>query len=149
MKKFAVGVLLSAGLVLAGCGSGNNNSGNVNGNWTAALTDSNNNPVFAFSTSLVATGSNGSLTISNLTFSTNDPSCSITEATETGSFMLSGNFNGNVTGKFLFNITSGNGNNADLSLTGTANGGAISGTWALVGGTVSCTGSGNFTMTKI
>ena len=100
MKKFAVGVLLSAGLVLAGCGSGNNNSGNVNGNWTAALTDSNNNPVFAFSTSLVATGSNGSLTISNLTFSTNDPSCSITEATETGSFVLSGNFNGKVSGTF-------------------------------------------------
>jgi hypothetical protein len=149
MKKFAVGVLLSAGLVLAGCGSGNNNSGNVNGNWTAALTDSNNNPVFAFSTSLVASNNGSSLTISNLTFTTNDPSCSITEATETGSFMLSGNFNGNVTGKFLFNITSGNGNNADLSLTGTANGGTISGTWSLVGGTVSCTGSGNFTMTKV
>jgi hypothetical protein len=148
MKKFAVAVLLAAGMALAGCGSGSK-SGNVNGNWTAALTDSNNNPVFAFTTSLSENTSNGSLTVSNFTFTTSDPNCSITQASETGSFVLSGDFNGNVSGKFLFTATSGNGNNAALNLTGTVNGGTITGTWVLVGTTSACTGSGDFTMTKI
>lgn len=148
MKILAAAVLVLAGMAL-GCGSGNNSSGNVNGNWTAALTDSNNNPVFAFTTSLSENTSNGSLTVNNFTFTTNDPNCSISQASETGSFVLSGNFSGNVSGKFLFTATSGNGNNAALNLTGTVNGGTITGTWALVGTTSACTGSGNFTMTKV
>lgn len=39
MKTFVVAMLVVAGLALTGCGSSNNHSGNINGNWTAALTD--------------------------------------------------------------------------------------------------------------
>ena len=76
MKKFAVAALVAAGMALAGCGSGSK-SGNVNGNWTAATTDSNNNPVFAFTTSLSENTSNGALPVTNFTFTANDPNCSI------------------------------------------------------------------------
>lgn len=149
MMKFVAAMIVVAGMMLAGCGSGSNgNGGNVNGNWTAALTDSNNNPVFDFTTSLSENTSNGALTVSNFSFTTNDPNCSITQGTETGSFVLSGNFSGNVSGKFLFTATSGNGNNAALNLTGTVNGGSISGSWVLAGTGSGCTGSGTFTMTK-
>src|ERR1700733_6538272 len=105
MKKFAVAVLLVFGLVLAGCGSGNNSSGNINGNWTATMMDTNSDTVFAFSTSLVASGNGGTLTISNFPFTTNDASCPISARTETGTFTLTGNFNGNVSGSFQFNVT--------------------------------------------
>jgi hypothetical protein len=147
MKKFAVAMLLVAGLALAGCGSGNH-SGNVNGNWTAALTDSSNGQVFAFSTSLVATNGGSSLTVSNFSFTSNT-ACFVSGETESATFVLSGNFNGNVTGSFQFNVISGNPAGNTLTLTGTANGNSITGTWVLSGGTTSCTGNGNFTMTKV
>ena len=147
MKKFAVAMLLVAGLALAGCGSGNH-SGNVNGNWAAVLTDTNNSQAFTFSTSLVATNNGSTLTVSNFTFTTSS-ACFVSGETESASFVLSGNFNGNVTGSFQFNVISGNPAGNTLTLTGTANGNTIIGTWVLSGGTSSCTGNGNFTMTKV
>jgi hypothetical protein len=147
MKKFAVAMLLVAGLALEGCGSGNH-SGNVNGNWTAALTDSSNGQVFAFSTSLVATNGGSSLTVSNFSFTSNT-ACFVSGETESATFVLSGNFNGNVTGSFQFNVISGNPAGNTLTLTGTANGNSITGTWVLSGSTGSCTGNGNFTMAKV
>jgi hypothetical protein len=154
MKKF----LLALSLVclvfvctaaLVGCGSGSNHSsGNINGNWTATLTDSNSNPVFVFTTSLTANNGSSTLNVTNFTFTTNDASCSISGGTETGSFTVSGDFNGNVTGQFQLQVTAGSPANADLTLTGTVNGNTISGTWSLTGGT-GCSGSGNFTMTRV
>ena len=148
MKKFGVMVLLFASLTLVGCGSSNHTPGNINGNWQATLSDTNGNPVFAFSTSLVASGSNGALTVSNFTFTTNDASCPISGGTETGTFTFTGDFNGNVSGHFQFDITSGTSNNADLTLTGTVTGNSIAGTWSLSGGS-GCTGNGSFTLTKV
>lgn len=145
MKTFAVAMLLVAGLALTGCGSSNNHSGNINGNWTAALTDLGGNPVFSFTTALV-TNADGTLTVSNFSFSTNS-ACFVSGGTESGTFAFSGDFNGHVTGTFQFTLTSGTPSGNTLTLSGTVSGSTITGTWTLTGGT-GCTGNGNFTMTK-
>ena len=146
MKQLATVALLIMGLTLVGCGANNSsNPANVNGAWNATLLDTNNTTVFTFGTSLMVNG-DGSLTISNFSFSTNSP-CFVTDEKESGSFTLSGNFNGNVTGKFGFNVQSGSPSGNTLVLSGSANGSTISGTWTLTGGT-GCTGSGSFSMIR-
>ena len=145
MKQFVAIALLVVGLVMAGCGT-TSNRGNISGNWSATLTDNNQNQVFTFSTSLVDNG-DGTLKITNLTFSSNS-SCFVSGETETGTFGLSGNFNGSVKGTFGMTITSGTPSGNVLTLSGAVNGGTISGNWNLTGG-ANCTGSGTFTMTKM
>ena len=145
MSKLAVALLLAAGLVLVGCGSNNSNSSTINGNWTAVLTNSSDeSQAFTFTTS-VTENNDGTLSVTNLTISSS--SCFVSGETESGSFALGGNINGNVTGQFQFNVMSASPSNNVLTLTGTANGNTIKGTWTLTGGT-GCQGSGNFTMTK-
>ena len=136
---------MAVALTPIGCGSSNSNPANINGNWYATLADTGNTTVFGFGTSLFV-NNDGTLSVSNFSFSTNS-SCFVSGETESGSFVLSGNFNGNVTGKFQFSVMSGSPSGNTLTLSGTANGNTISGTWSLKGGT-GCTGSGNFTMTK-
>ena len=146
MKHFALAALLIASLTLIGCAS-NSNPANINGTWNATLmSNGNGSPVFTFGTSLSVNG-DGSLTVSNFSFSTNSP-CFVSGETESGSFTLSGNFNGQVNGKFGFTVLSGSPAGNTLTLSGTAAGNNISGTWTLTGGT-GCTGSGTFTMTKM
>jgi hypothetical protein len=145
MKNVVLAILMVATLAIAGCGSGSH-SGNVDGNWTAALTDANGTPVFAFGTTLTATGNGSTVTVSNFNFTSD--ACSLTVTSETASFVLSGNFNGSVKGSFALNLLSGSPNNNTLTLNGTVNGGTISGTWTL-SGTTSCATNGNFTMTKV
>ena len=141
MKQLAIATILVLIVTLVACGN-SNNSGNINGNWTAALT----NTAFNFTTSLSVNG-DGSLSVTNFSFSTSSP-CFVSGDSETGSFTLSQNFNGNVTGKFQFTVQSGSPSGNTLSLTGTANGNTISGMWTLTGG-AGCNGSGTFTMTKM
>jgi len=105
MKQFALALLLMAGIITVGCGSNSSNA-NINGTWKATLTDSSNNPVFTFGTLLVENG-DGSVTISNFTFTSASP-CFKNAGTETGTFSLSGNFSGNVTGSFGMTINSTN-----------------------------------------
>jgi hypothetical protein len=146
MKNLAVALVLVVGFTMAGCGSNNSaSSTNVNGSWTAMLTDASGNPAFTFGTSLVANG-DGTLTISNLTFTTQS-GCFVSGQTATGSFGLSGNFNGNTMGSFQFVVKSQNPAGNTLSLMGTVKGNTITGTWTLTGN-LACEGSGNFTMTK-
>jgi hypothetical protein len=145
MRKLAVAMLLMAGLLMAGCGS-NSKSGNVSGTWTATLTDTNQNQAFNFTVQMVDTG-NGTVNVTNLSFSTNS-SCFVSGETATGTFGLTGNFNGNVQGTFGMTVTSGNPSGNVLTLTGTVNGATITGHWSLTG-SVDCTGSGNFTMTRM
>jgi hypothetical protein len=140
MKRLAVAMLLVAGLTLVGCGS--SNPANINGNWTATLTGSQN---FTFTTSIFQ-NNDGSVSVTKFTFSSNSP-CFVSGETETGTFALSGNFNGNVTGKFGLIVTSGTPSGNTLTLTGNANGNTITGTWSLVGSS-GCNGTGNFTMNK-
>lgn len=147
MKHFAVALLLGAALALVGCGSNSSSSsGNINGTWNAALVDTNNQTYFKFGTSLVVNG-DGTLSVTNLTITSPSPCFSAAES-ETGSFMLSGNFNGDVKGTFNFVLTSASPAGSTLTLNGSANGGTISGTWTL-GGSFGCTGNGTFTMTKM
>jgi hypothetical protein len=149
MKQIAVGITLFAVLVLAGCGGGNSSqSGTVNGNWTASLMDNGTStPVFAFTTVLSeSTGS--SLNVTQFKFTSSSP-CFVSGETETGGFSLTGDFNGNVKGAFQMAVQSGNPSGNTLTLQGTANGNTITGTWILSGVSSGCTGSGNFTMTRM
>ena len=146
MKKLAVAMLLLVGVMLVGCGSNSNNKGNVSGNWTATLMDTQGNQSFAFTTVLVDQG-DGNVSVSKFGFSSNS-NCFVSGTTETGTFGLTGNFNGNVKGTFGMTITSGTPSGNTLTLSGTVNGSTISGTWSLIG-SLGCTGSGTFTMTKM
>jgi len=146
MRNLAVAMLLVVGLVTVGCGTNSNKGGNVSGTWNATLTDTNQSQVFSFSTVLVDNG-DGTVNVTKLSFSTSS-ACFVSGDTETGTFGLSGDMNGNVQGKFGMTITSGTPSGNVLTLTGTVNGGTVSGTWLLTGG-ASCNGSGNFTMTKM
>jgi hypothetical protein len=144
MKQFALALLLAVGLILVGCGS-NSNPANINGTWNATLLDQNNTTMFSFGTSLVVNG-DGSLSISNFTFNSNSP-CFVSGETATGSFTLSGNFNGNVNGAFGFVVKSGTPAGNTVTLTGTATGNTIKGNWIMNG--TGCSGTGTFTMTKM
>lgn len=145
MKHFALATLLAVGLALVGCGANSANPANFNGAWNATLLDINNTTVFSFGTSLVVNG-NGSLTISNFQFNSNSP-CFVSGETESGSFALMGNFNGQVNGRFGFTVQSGSPSGNVLTLSGTANGNTVSGTWTLTGGS-GCAGSGSFRMVR-
>ncbi len=149
MKTIAVTFLLGLGLVLVGCGSDKNagNISNINGNWTATLSDGSGGQALAFTTALVATGTSGSITVNNFRFSTDSP-CFVSGETESGTFSLSGNFSGNVSGQFGMSVLSGSPGGNTLTLAGSVNGGAISGTWILAG-SVGCSGTGSFKMTKM
>src|ERR1017187_9922510 len=141
MKKLAVAGLVAVVLTLVGCGWHDPGHGNINGTWTAILSDSD----FSFGTSLVV-NSDGTLSVSQFSFSTSGP-CFVSGETESGSFAFTGDFNGNVTGQLNFKVVSGSPSGNTLTLTGTANGNTIAGNWSLTGGT-GCQGSGTFNMTK-
>jgi hypothetical protein len=145
MKQFAVAFLLAVGLALVGCGSNNNNPANINGTWNASLMSSGNTTAFNFGTSL-AVNADGSLNITHFSFTTNS-TCFESGETESGSFTLSGNFNGNVNGQFGMTVQSMGNSGNTLALTGTVSGNTISGNWTLTGSS-GCTGNGTFTMTK-
>jgi hypothetical protein len=150
MKCLSIVMVLAAALMLGGCGGGNSssNSGSVNGNWTASLMSSaSTSPVLTFSTTFTQT-SGTSLNVTQFNFTTSSP-CFVSGETETGGFVLSGNFNGSVTGALQMTIQSGNPSGNTLTLQGQVNNNAISGTWTLSGVSSGCTGSGSFTMTKM
>ena len=147
MKQFGVMFVLLIGLALFGCGSNSSKTSNINGTWNATLmSNGGGSPAFTFGTFLKVNGDH-SLSISNFSFTT-DSACFVSGETENGSFTLSGNFNGQVKGSFGFSVLSGSPSGNTLTLSGTANGNTISGTWSLTG-SGGCTGSGNFTMTKM
>lgn len=147
MKQFSIALLLAVGLALVGCGSNNNNPANINGTWNATLLSNGNTTNFNFGTSLKV-NSDGSLSVTNFNFTTSS-SCFASGETESGSFTLSGNFNGNVNGQFGMTVQSGTPAGNTLALTGTvSNGNTITGNWTLTGSS-GCTGNGTFTMTKM
>jgi hypothetical protein len=147
MKYFALATLLLATLAVVGCGSNSSSTpSNINGNWSATLTDTNNTTAFTLGTSLAVNG-DGSLTVTNLTITSASP-CFASGQTASGSFGLTGNFNGSVKGTFGMIVKSGTPSGNTLTLSGTANGNTISGTWTLAGG-FGCTGNGTFMMTRM
>ena len=143
MKLSAIALLLSLFVTLAGCGN-DSHPGNINGNWTATLTNPNGDTQFAFTTNFTQ-GSGSNLNIVNFQFTTTG-SCFTGTTSETGSFGLAGDFNGNVTGQFGMTISTTFPNNNDvLTLQGAVSGNTITGTWTLTG-VSGCTGNGTFTM---
>jgi len=148
MKRFRMVFFVAVSLILTACGGGNSNVlDTLTGNWTATLTNTDQTPAFTFTTSL--SQSNGTtLTGTNLTF-TVSTGCFTSAASQTGSFVLSGNFNGNITGSFQLTITSATPSNNTLTLQGTVNNNAIIGGWTLAGLTPGCTGAGDFTLTRM
>lgn len=146
MKQFAVAVLLLVSLTVIGCGYSNRNAGSINGTWNATLLSNGNSTNFNFGTSLTETG-NGSITFVNFNFTSSSP-CFANGETETGSFTLSGNYNGQVNGTFGMTIQASGSAPNTLVLNGTAAGNTISGNWTLAG-SPGCTGSGTFVMTRM
>ena len=145
MKLLGI-VPLALLLLLGACGGGNPHSGNINGNWTATLTDTNSSPVFSFTTAFTQ-GNGMGLHVTHFTFTTSSP-CFVSDETETGTFALGGDFNGNVTGMFGLTVQSGSPSGNTLALQGTVKNNVISGTWILAGGTSGCTGNGAFSLTR-
>jgi hypothetical protein len=147
MKQFAALMLLGVCAILVGCGGSNSaNPATINGNWNASLTEANNQAYGSLGLSMV-TNSDGTLTVTNLTITAPSP-CFEGGTTATGSFGLSGNFNGNVTGTFGLVVKSVGSATDTLTLSGSANGNTITGTWTLNGQFPGCTsGNGSFTMT--
>src|ERR1700690_1493642 len=105
-KQLAMIVLLALGFTMSGCGSvyGRPGSGNINGTWAVALTNTDGSPAYTFSTTFTQ-GSGSTLNITNFTFTSTGPCFAGYQTSETGSFGLMGNFNGNVTGTFDMAIT--------------------------------------------
>lgn len=147
MKRTIVLVLLAASVALSGCGGGQHVNGNINGNWSATL-NSAGNETFAFMTNITVNG-DGSLGTSNFNFTVNNMGpCTFAPVTESGTFTIGGNFNGQVTGHFHYVVSSTGANMNVLTLDGTVSGGQITGNWT-VAGTVGCSGTGTFTMTPV
>jgi len=135
---------------MVGCGSNNGpNSTNVNGNWSASLTNSQNGPpIYSFTTTL-SEANGGGLSVSNFKFTSTGSCFASGETTETGSFTLSGNFNGNVTGTFGMTVTSTTNSSTQLVLQGGVGpNNTVAGTWVLTGSSA-CSGQGNFTFTRM
>ncbi len=146
-KKIATIVLLALGMSMSGCGNGNGSGpGNINGTWAFDLTNADGTLGYTFSTTFTQE-SDSTLDVTNFTFTSTGPCFAGYQTSETGTFGLMGNFNGNVTGTFGMTITTmfpGATNNV-LTLQGTVNGHTISGTWTLTGLT-GCSGNGTFTI---
>jgi hypothetical protein len=147
MKTLGTIFVLGLALVLSACGT-NSDNGSINGNWTAALMNSNSGgpPVFDFTATFTESSGSG-VTITNLNFTTSTP-CFASGSTATGGFTLSGNQNGVTSGGFQMNIQSTGSASNLLTLQGTVSNNKISGTWSLSGTTSGCSGSGAFTMNK-
>jgi hypothetical protein len=146
MKQCGIAMVLVLGLLLTACGGGNSsNVGTINGNWTATLTNNDTTPAFTFTTSLTQ-NSGAVVSGANLTFTFSSTDCFTSGGTQMGSFVLTGNMNGGVTGAFQLTIVSGTPAGNTLVLTGTLTGNTIAGQWVLSGG---CAGQGTFTMTRM
>jgi hypothetical protein len=146
MNKLCVIGILALGLAMAGCGSSTNSgSGNINGAWTASLTNTDGTTAFGFAANF-AQASGSSVTVTNFTITSPSP-CFPTTTTETGTFGLMGGSNGTATGTFGMTVSTmfPAATNNVLTLTGAVNGKTISGTWTLTG-LSGCSGNGSFTI---
>jgi hypothetical protein len=148
MKKISMLVLLAIGFILSGCGSGSHATGNINGLWSATLSNSTLANDFVFMTNLTV-NADGSLGTTSLNITLNNTACTFPTTTESGSFTISGNFNGQVSGKFHYVVTSTGSELNTLTLDGTVTNGQITGTWTVSGATENCTGNGTFTMNPV
>ncbi len=149
MRKVQLAALCAAMALLSSCGGSSNST--VNGNWTATLVNPDSTTAFTLSMTL-SQGSAGAVSVTNLSFGTSS-SCFATGTTATGTFASSGTTNGVTTGSFQISIQSStsnsNGANQLIMQGALTNDNTVTGSWALTGTGVGCSGSGTFTMTKM
>ena len=148
MSKLVTVVLLGITLIFSGCGSNSSSNANINGTWSAALSNSSSVNMFAFTTHLTV-NADGSLGTTSFTLTLDNSPCSFPSSTESGAFTLMGNFNGQVSGKFHYVVMSTGVEVNTLTLDGTVSGGTITGTWTVSGATANCAGNGTFTMSPV
>jgi hypothetical protein len=148
MKEITAVVLLGITLIFSGCGSNSHATGNINGMWSATLSNSTLANNFAFMTNL-SVHADGSLGTTSFSFTLNNTPCAFPTTTESGSFTITGNLNGQVSGTFHYVIMSTGVEANILTLKGTVSGGQITGTWTVTGAIGSCTGNGTFTMNPV
>lgn len=148
MRKVVAVTLLGLSLILSGCGANSHATGNINGTWSATLSNSTLANLFIFTTK-VTVNADGSLGTTSFDLSLNNTPCTFPSTTESGSFTITGNFNGQVSGTFHYVVMSTGSEVNTLTLDGTVSGGEITGTWSVSGATQNCGGSGNFTMTPV
>jgi hypothetical protein len=149
MNKAAAVVLLGITLIFSGCGSNSSTTNaNINGTWSAALSNSSSVNMLTFSTHLTG-NADGTLGTTSFSLTLNSTPCTFTSSTESGTFMLTGNFNGQVSGKFHYVVMSTGIEVNTLTLDGTVSGGQITGTWTVSGATANCAGNGTFTMSPV
>lgn len=147
MKKIIAVVWLGLTLIFSSCGSNSHATGNINGEWAATLSNS-SSTVLGFNTTLTV-NADGSLGTTSFDLNLNNTPCTFPTTSETGSFTISGNFSGQVSGSFKYVITSTGAQVNTLTLNGTVSGGQITGTWTVTGATSNCTGTGTFTMNPV
>jgi hypothetical protein len=149
-KAIKVIVISLLGLAMAACGS-SSSPGNINGTWSATLVSSSNqSTAYTFSTTFTQSGG-GVLTFTNFAFTSSGPCFTGDATSQTGSFALSGNSNGNVTGTLGMTITTefpGGATQNVLNLQGNVSGNTITGTWTLTG-VSGCSGNGTFTINRM
>jgi hypothetical protein len=148
MKQVHTLTLLVSALMLVACENGMSGSDSLSGSWSAALSDQNGTQALAFTTSLSQQSGSSSVIVNNLAFTTDSP-CFSSGTTETGSFVISGNFSGQMKGTYQMAIQSEEQSRNLLTLVGAVNNNTVSGTWTLTGLTAGCTGTGNFTMKRL
>ena len=148
MKKLSIVMLLGISLILSSCGSGSHATGNINGMWSATLSNSTLANDFIFMTRLTV-NADGSLGTTSFNITLNSTPCTFATTTERGSFTITGNFNGQVSGKFHYVVMSTGVEVNTLTLDGTVSGGQITGNWTVSGATANCSGFGTFTMNPV
>jgi hypothetical protein len=148
MKKIIAIAFLSMSLILSGCGSGSRVTGNINGLWSATLSNSTFVNDFVFMTNLTV-NADGTLGTTSFNFTLNGTPCTFPATTESGTFTITGNFSGQVSGKFHYVIMSTGAEVNTLTLDGTVKNGQITGNWSVMGATANCTGTGTFTMNPV
>jgi hypothetical protein len=148
MRKITAVALLAVSLILSSCGAGSHATGNINGLWSATLSNSTLANDFVFMTNLTV-NADGSLGTTSFNINVNSTPCTFPTTTESGSFTIMGNFNGQVSGKFQYVIMSTGAEVNTLTLNGTVQNGQITGTWMVSGATANCTGTGTFTMNPV
>jgi len=139
MAKLWRATLLAFTLAIIACGSSGMGTTNINGNWTATLTNANGSPAYQFSVTL-AQGSDNSLTITDLAFRAPGACDFVTPPTAQGSFTATSR-------AFAMSMVAGGDVGAPvLDLQGALSNSTISGTWSASGVIPPCSGSGNFTI---
>ena len=165
---FLLLLIACGGMGTGGMGTTNVNASNsMNGNWTATMMSPNGAQMMVFTTALSQNAGNV-VTATSFQFMT-ATACFAMGASGTGAFVpnastSASSMGGSMTGSFGMTIQSGTvdmqsgsmgmemgmtGNNMLVLQGSMANMNSVSGTWMMSGVTSGCSGSGNFTMTRM